>query len=193
MFQQRYHAVELAQLMLQVWDTHQIDVGARTINAPGVAKPPKWLTESMVANAERSSLITFTPRTPYPDRIVYQADGVTSWVTISSYHWHEEHPVNGILFRLEISEKLRRYIAVAAQSVEWHTIRGYLHDSSTHILEGFYVRDYDPVKQTFRYYPAQEVADKALGVVRGHRWHRRRFKAVSVFLKLDEGGYHGYA
>ena len=193
MFQHRYHAVELAQLMLQVWDTHQIDVGTRNINAPGVTKPPPWLAQSIAINMDRTTLITLTPRTPYPERVVYEAEGECNWVAISSYNWREEHPVNGTLFRLEISDKLRRYIAVTAHSFEWHALRDYLLDSSTIILDGFYVRDYDPVKQTFRYYPAQEVADKALGLVRGHRWHRRRFKAVRVFLKLDEGGQHGHA
>lgn len=186
MFQHRYHAVELAELMLQVWDTHQIDVGTRNINSPGVVKPPPWLIQGTVFNANDAALITFTPRTPYPERVVYEAEGEGKWVTISSYHWREEHPVNGTLFRLDISHKLRRYTAVTTQSPDWHAIRAYLLDSSTHILDGLYVRDYDPVKQSFRYYPAQEVADKALGLVRGHRWHRRRFKAVRVFLKLDE-------
>lgn len=192
MFEERYHNVELASLLHRIWQTHQIDIGSKTINSPGKTVPPKWLLESMTMGNARDLLVTITPRTPYPERVVYKADGVSSWKSITSYVWTEEHPVNGTLFRLETSTGYRRYAAVIPRSSEWSTMRRYLEhpDPSVCVLEGYYVRDYDPIKESFRYYPAQEIADKAKGLVKGHRWHRRRYKAMRVFLELDKGGSH---
>lgn len=186
MFEQRMSDEDIIHCITQCWQSHQIDIGKNSMNTEGRELPPNWLLQRVLYEAsQEATMITFTPHLPYPERVVYEyGDGL--WRSIETYHWKEYHPVNGILFTLDVTPGYRQYTALKKTDPIWGTLRAYLiRDHKLDLLDGFYVRDFDVEKQTFRYYSAKEVALRAESTGQGHRWHRRRFKAIRVFLEME--------
>ena len=192
MFPHRLSSDALAKLIIESWPTHQIDIGQRADTIHPTSVPPYWLVRSELEKAIlRQKVVTLTPHTPYPQRTVYSSQDGDNWVAIDAYTWTEVHPINGVLFTLTTGPHERRYEAVTEGGATWHTLRTAL-STENHLnsLQGFFIRDFNVETSSFRYYPAAEIAEKAEGALKGHRWHRRRYKAVRVFLKLEQEVSH---